>query len=224
MQHGLPGTRLDTLPRAGRYAASGVVTLSIDAPFARRGPEGLAEAVSFTRRDRRDQIRLIVDLRRAVDLLAGRNDVDPGRIGYLGVSYGAAMGGLLAGVERRIGSFVLAVGDGGLVEHFTEDGAGLERLSESRRQRWLDAMEPIEPLYFVPHAAPSELLFQNALQDEAVALEDAARYQRAGSEPEETRWYESGHFLPVEADCDAALWLRERLSFIGGAVLLGCPD
>jgi uncharacterized protein len=222
LQHGLPGTRLDTLARAGRYAASGVVTLSVDAPFARRGPAGLANSVSFTSRDRRDQIQLIVDLRRAVDLLTRRDDIDPDRIAYLGVSYGGAMGGLLAGIERRIKSYVLAVGDGGLVEHFTADGAGLERLSPARRRSWLTAMEPIEPLYFVRHAAPSELLFQNALEDEAVALEDAARYQRAGSEPKDTLWYESGHFLPVEAHCDAAAWLRERLQFSGDAALAGC--
>jgi cephalosporin-C deacetylase-like acetyl esterase len=58
--------------------------------------------VRFDERDRREQIQLIVDLRRAVDLLVARDDVDPDRIGYLGVSYGGAMGGLLAGVEDRV--------------------------------------------------------------------------------------------------------------------------
>jgi hypothetical protein len=45
------------------------------------------------------EVQLIIDLRRAIDLLGGRPDVDPQRIAYLGVSYGGAMGGLLAGDE-----------------------------------------------------------------------------------------------------------------------------
>jgi hypothetical protein len=52
----------------------------IDAPFARRsgGP------IHFDRRDRTEQIQLIVDLRRAVDLLLTRSDVNANRIGYIG--------------------------------------------------------------------------------------------------------------------------------------------
>ena len=54
---------------------------------------------------------MIIDLRRAVDLLASRSDVDPERIAYLGVSYGGMMGGLLASIEDRLQAYVLIVGD-----------------------------------------------------------------------------------------------------------------
>jgi dienelactone hydrolase len=219
-QHGMPSTRADTLATARRYAASGVVTIAIDAPFARRGAEGLARPVTFTARDRRDQIRLIVDLRRAVDYLIGRGDVDEEHIGYLGVSYGGAMGGLLAGVENRISAYVLVVGDGGLLEHFTgiDDGSAAQDLQAG----WIAAMEPIEPIYYVGQAAPAEILFQNALRDEAVTVADAVRYQLAGSEPKDTIWYDSGHALPFEAKCDAAKWLQHRLEISGTEMLVGC--
>jgi dienelactone hydrolase len=62
--------------------------IAIDAPFARRS----GAPIAFTRRDRAEQIQLIVDLRRAVDLLRARADVDDDRIAYLGMSYGAVMG------------------------------------------------------------------------------------------------------------------------------------
>ena len=126
------------------FARTGAVVVAIDAPWSRRG-----ELPDFTERDRADQIQLMVDLRRAVDLLRDRDDVDDRRIAYFGVSYGGAMGGLLAGIEDRIAAFVLDVGDGGLVSHFTgaDDADGpLSQLPPARRTRWLDAMRPIEPL------------------------------------------------------------------------------
>jgi hypothetical protein len=65
-------------PRApARVAADGrlgAVVIAISAPFDRRG----GEPIAFTRRDRAEQIELIVDLRRAVDLLRARADVDDG--------------------------------------------------------------------------------------------------------------------------------------------------
>jgi hypothetical protein len=61
---------------------------------------------------------LIVDLRRAIDVLEVRPDVKTDQLAYFGVSYGAAMGGLSAEVEDRIKASVLAVDDGGLVSHF----------------------------------------------------------------------------------------------------------
>jgi cephalosporin-C deacetylase-like acetyl esterase len=62
----------------------------------------------------------MVDLRRGVDLLTQHQKVDPARISYIGYSYGAAMGGLLAGIEPRIKAYGLMVGDGGLVNHFMD--------------------------------------------------------------------------------------------------------
>lgn len=206
VQHGMPGTRRDLLPFAQDLARLGAVAVMIDAPFARRS----GEPVRFDRRDRAEQIQLIVDLRRAVDLLLARDDVDADRIGYLGISYGGAMGGLLAGVEHRIAAFVLAVGDGGLVEHFS----GPDDASRTLPKAWVDAMTPIEPLRYVARAE-APLLFLSGRFDEAVPPADARRYQRAAPESKQVKWYDSGHFLPSEAECDWATWLGEHIGIAG---------
>ena len=78
-QHGIPSTRQPYIPDAVAYARRGAVVLLIDAPFARRAG-GLANAVTHTEQDRREQIQLIIDLRRGVDLLLSRPDVDPERL------------------------------------------------------------------------------------------------------------------------------------------------
>lgn len=226
LMHGMPSNRQEMVGVGRQYADRGAVVMFIDAPFARPEnvdrPEGTP---TFSEQDREEQIQLTVDLRRAVDLLVARPDVDPDRLAYVGISYGGTMGGLLAGVEHRLQAYVLQVGDGGLVTHFVEeedaeDADSSERYSREEARRWLTAMWPIEPIHFVGHAAPAALLFQNGTQDELVPPDDGIRYQRAGSEPKETLWYDAGHVLPSEAFRDQTEWLQ---TYIGAGRLFVLP-
>jgi len=200
------------IPAAVNYARMGAVVLLIDAPFARR-TNGMNEAVTMTEQDRREQIQLIVDLRRGVDLLLSRPEVDPDRLAYVGTSYGAAMGGLLAAVEDRLQAYALRVGDGGLVTHSTgpEDRTAWLARPEDQRQQWVAWMWPIEPIHYIGCASPAALLFQNGTLDAAVPPADGLRYQEAGSEPKTVCWYRAGHALDATADYDQAEWLSERI-------------
>ena len=90
-------------------ARHGAIVLVLDAPFARHDKNN---PLSFTPRDSVDQVQLIVDLQRAVDVLIARADVDAERLAFVGVSYGGAMGALFAGVERRVSAYALLVADG----------------------------------------------------------------------------------------------------------------
>jgi dienelactone hydrolase len=214
VQHGLPSSKEDVTSYAENLARLGAVVIAIDAPFARRS----GAPIAFTRRDRKEQIQLIVDLRRAVDLLRARAEVDDDRIAYLGISYGAAMGGLLAGVEHRIAAFVLMSGDGGLVSHFTGTGAyadgQLSKLPGARRKRWLDAMRPIESIKWIGRA-DAPILFLSGRNDELAPPADARKYQQAAHEPKDVRWYDSGHMLPSQAWCDAARFLGRQIGIAG---------
>jgi uncharacterized protein len=216
LMHGLPGDRSNNALFARGLVATGAVVLMIDAPFAR--PENrhrIHWPLTFDEVDRLEQIQLMIDLRRGVDLLSAREDVDPERLAYIGYSYGGAMGGLLAGIEPRIKAFGLMVGDGGIVSHFTAaDGTPLSELNslpDEKRQAWLAFMEPIEPIRFVGRATPGSLFFQNALRDQAVMQDDALAYQAAGSGPKRIEWYESDHFLPDEAFQHMVDWLGTEI-------------
>jgi hypothetical protein len=72
-------------------------------------------------------------------------------------------------------------------------------------------MEPIEPIRFVAHAAPSHLLFQNGREDEYVPAVTARVYQEAASEPKTVMWYDTGHGLTPEILRDHVEWLAERI-------------
>ena len=211
LMHGSSGSREYLLPLAKDLAITGAVVLTISGPAARTPGRSW---ISFTPQDRDEQIQLIVDLRRAVDLLTQHEKVDPSRIGYVGYSYGAAMGGLLAGIEPRIKAYGLMVGDGGLVNHFMDGDipvGGFETVDPAMRESWLEAMQPIEPIHYVGQASASALFFQNAKYDTSVSEEDALAYQAAGSEPKQVQWYDSGHGLPTQAYVDMVNWLAEQI-------------
>jgi hypothetical protein len=215
VQHGMPDTKEGMLPAGVDLARTGAVAILIDAPFNRPQHGRIrSDPLTFTPKDRDEQIQLIVDLRRAIDVLGAWPDVNTRQLAYFGVSYGAAMGGLLAGVEHRIKAYVLAVGDGGLVTHFAgpDDTDGpLQALPAQEQERWLAAMRPIEPINFIGQAAPAALLFLAGSKDESVSPEDARRYHQAASQPKQIRWYEAGHFLNCTARADMMAWLSRHI-------------
>ena len=209
LMHGMPGTARGMATYAQLLAEYGAVVIAIDAPFARRA----GEPVRFSTEDRAEQIQLIKDLQRAVDVLRARANADDERIAYLGVSYGGAMGALFVGIERRIKAAALVVGDGGLVSHFTgpEDSSFMAGLSCATRVDWFRAMAPIEPIRFIAHAAPTALLLQNGRLDNLVPEADAEELHTAAPQPKTIRWYAAGHGLNQQALWDRHDWLHERI-------------
>jgi uncharacterized protein len=210
LQHGLPGNAGQMTGAALVLARHGAVVVALDAPFARRA----GSPVRFTEADSAEQVQFMTDLQRAVDLLVARTDVDASRIGYMGISYGGAMGALFVGIERRLRTGILVVPDGGLVSHFTgpEDG-GIPpaALTCAERRRWLESMIPIEPIKYVGFAPPTPLLVQSGRQDDLVPPRDAERLHAAVRDPKTIRWYDAGHGLTAEASRDRLLWLQQHL-------------
>jgi dienelactone hydrolase len=209
LMHGAPGNARQMAAQGQGLAEHGAVVIAIDAPFARRSGAWLR----FTPDDRAEQIQLIKDLQRAVDVLRARANVDGARIGYVGVSYGGAMGTLFAGIERRLKAAALVVADGGLVSHFTgpEDFNFMSSLSCATRGSWFRNMTPIEPIRFIPHAPPTALLLQNGRLDNLVPMADAEELHRAVPQPSTVRWYDAGHGLNAQALLDRHAWLHDQI-------------
>jgi dienelactone hydrolase len=209
LMHGMPGNARQTTNQALMLAELGAVVIAIDAPFARRG----GQPVRFTDADRDEQIALIKDLQRAVDVLRARPNVDDDRIAYIGISYGAAMGALFVGIEKRLKAAALVVGDGGLVSHFTgpEDAGFMASLPCATRLDWFKAMKSIEPVRFIPHSSPTQLLLQNGKLDNLVPVADAELLHAAAPQPRTIRWYDAGHGLNQQALAERHEWLNAQI-------------
>ena len=209
LMHGMPGNAKQMGGYAHALAQFGAVVIAIDAPFSRRG----GPSMQFTAEDREEQVQLMKDLQRAVDVLRALPNVDKDRIAYVGVSYGGAMGVLFASIERRIKTAVLVVADGGIVSHFTgpEDSAYMSSMSCSVRFNWFKAMAPIEPIRFLVHAAPTPLLLQSGTSDNLVPAADAKLVHNAAPDPKTILWYNAGHGLTQQAVFDRHNWLRDKI-------------
>jgi cephalosporin-C deacetylase-like acetyl esterase len=164
-----------------------------------------------------------VDARRAYDVLAARQDVDPGRIGYVGLSFGAMMGGSLAGTDKRFRAFVLICGLEGFVRHFSlSQHPDIVQMRNNMKpdefKRLLAAMEPIDAKNFIGKSSVP-ILFQAARFDPGVSESDTRDYFGIAGEPKELKWYDSGHDLnDPEAFVDRQSWLRRYLSIPEGAL------
>jgi dienelactone hydrolase len=208
LMHGMPGNAQQMAGYAHALAQFGAVVIAIDAPHARRS----GQAVLFSNQDRVEQIQMIKDLQRAVDVLRAQPNVDAARIAYVGVSYGGAMGVLFSGIERRIKTAVLVVADGGLVSHYTgpEDLAYMGNMACATRLDWFRAMAPIEPIRFIGHAT-MPLLVQSGRFDELVPMGDAQVLHAVVPDPKTILWYDAGHGLNQQAVFDRHNWLVQHI-------------
>jgi dienelactone hydrolase len=215
------GDRSEFIWEATLLARSGAVCVLVDAPWARPQPwKQVGEDLSQPDLTRKMYIQNTVDLRRAVDMLLARGDVDPERIAYVGHSFGATQGGLLAGVERRIKTFVLMGGLPSLIDPSIGGARKFddylriikERVPDEMWRKYCDAIAPLTPATFVAHAAPSSVLMQFATDDSWISRRAAETYFAAATEPKAIKWYRSAHdFNNLEALADRALWLKKEI-------------
>jgi len=190
---------------------SGLATFSIDAQYhgerKRKGRSGDIHFVqSPTNRDA--WIQTVQDLRRAVDYLCSRPDIDGKRIGFLGFSQGGMLGGTFIGVEPRVRAACLAVPGGG----FLEWAATLGVVSPSDRRRLEVAASLTDPIHFVGRFAPRPLLILAARKDELIPTAATVALDAAAREPKNLIWYNTGHVLPPNAlVVDARRFFDEHL-------------
>lgn len=206
--HPGPGNRHTFLDEAVELARHGGASLLIDAPWSRG--EAWGRTMGEPEHDLEEHFKMAKDLRRAVDLLTARPEVDAERIAFVGHSFGALFGGILAGVEKRIKTCVLMAGVGS----FTDVAVfNMPQLGGRALDHYRQVLAPIDPLYYVRFAAPSPLLFQFGLQDRAFARDKFVEFAAAGSEPKAVEWYNADHYLPDPgARRDRLEWLRTHLN------------
>jgi uncharacterized protein len=203
--HGSGGDRRELLGLAAGLAARGIVGMTIDSPVARLQTQTLPAGLAGVRRRSALLEQEVLDLRRAVDVLRARPEVDPSRLGFLGFSAGARSGAILAGVEPRIGSFVLISGGADPVSAYVR-GAG-----PALREQIIPLLRQVDPLHWIAKARPNTIFFQDGKRDEVVPRKSLLALIRATPKPQRVRWYDTGHSPNGREQTDAVAWLTERL-------------
>lgn len=195
------GTQAEFIPEAKIYARAGAVSLLPDYPWDRPDPwHKSPDHFDKPEIDRDIEIQTVLDLRRGIDLLLARSDVDPHRLGYIGHSYGAQWGSILSAVDKRMKASILM---GGVAEctdiMVRSQDPGMVELRKSLPpgtfDKYCQVTGQIDALQFVGHAAPVALLFQFGNFEQYFDKASTERYFAAASEPKKVLYYDTAHDL-----------------------------
>ena len=149
-------------------------------------------------------------LRRALDVLLARPDVDKTRVAYVGHDFGAMYGAVLAGVDPRVNAaLALQAGTTSFADWFLLSA----KLAGAERERFVKKLEPLDPVHYVGQAR-APVYFQFANEDVYVPKASADAFFAAAAEPKEIHWYEAGHGLSEQAVRDRQDWLAARLGLV----------
>lgn len=161
-------------------ADRGIPAISFKLPYY--GSRGLAKGPEAIVDDPKRFVGAIAqageDIRRTIDLLASRGEVDPERIGITGVSLGGIIAATAAGAEPRIhrAGLILAGGDlPTVIRHARETrplAQMLEKLSAAEREEVESQILLRDPLAFASQlkdrAQAGRVLMINAAEDEVI--------------------------------------------------------
>lgn len=162
--HGAGGNREDFLLPAAILTERGVITMTISQPNT---------ATDFE--------PLVVNARRALDLLARRPDVDASRLGVVGYSLGAQTAAILAGDDARPKTVGIVAGRGTTVTTY-----------------WI-------------RRTHARLFFQAGTLDEVVPHAQLLALIAAAPGHPKVRWYPLGHGMSLASLRDQDAWQAEQL-------------
>jgi dienelactone hydrolase len=218
--------RKQFLDEAVALAQVGVVSLLTDGPVAR--PGHLKSKDPMDERIPVEFHQQVMDMRRGVDVLMARPDVDAKRVAFVGHSYNAAIGALLSGVDRRFKAFVLMAGS-----MSDEVGRDSKQSQEFRQKVGPEKFDAAMAKYayldqgkYVSHASPAFVFLQYATQEKWLTPERARQYEKVVSEPKRFKLYDAPHALNAEARRDRIAFLTEQLKLkpLSAAVISAIPD
>jgi hypothetical protein len=198
--HAPDGNRTEFLDEAVEWAGRGAVSILPQGrfPWSQDPESSPADTAAI--------VEEVARLRRCLDALAGRSDVDGSKLAVVGHDYGAMYGLLaLAFDPRPRGAVALAVpprwGDWNLPFWVIDED----------RIDYLRALRPFDPIEHVGSIAPRPLLFQSAENDFYIAPMADFEYRRAAGETAEFKRYPGGHDLKVAAARDDRRAFLERI-------------
>jgi dienelactone hydrolase len=218
--------RKQFLDEAVAIAPSGVVSLMTDGPVAR--PGYVPNNTPLNEQQVADMIQQVVDMRRGVDVLLARKDVDAKRLAFVGHSYNASVGAFLSGADRRFKAYVLMAG--GLSDEVDMKSGAYEKFRQQVGPEKFDAFlakySYMDQGKYVANAAPAFVFLQFATQEDFLTPDRARGYEKIVSEPKRFKLYEAPHSLNAEARRDRIAFLVEQLKLkpVPANVIAAVPD
>ena len=206
--------REEFLKEAIALAPRGIISLLVDAPQARPNFKPTPNPVLVAQQ--------VIDLRRGMDLLLSRPDVDPTRIAYVGHSWDAGNGAILDAVDKRFAAFVFMSGPQSTLEYMVSSDsprmvAARKTTDIAKVETALKANAWADPASYAKDFGPAPALFQYGLHDDDwVPQADAKDYVAIVSGPKQIQFYDADHALNEKARTDRDKFLGQKLLLASG--------
>jgi len=193
-------------------AARGIPAIWFKLPYyAERGtPMGPRALASEPRLFSKALAQGAQDVRRTIDVLASRPEVNPRQIGVMGVSMGAILAGTSAGQDPRIARAVLMLSGGDLlpiIHHARETrplAETINRLEPAQRAEVERALAQADPLQYAAklrqRAQQGRVLMINASEDEVIPRACTEKLAAALGIQDRVVWLDGlGHYTALAA-------------------------
>lgn len=220
VQHGLHSSKDDRriADLATVWAGYGFAILTTDAPLHGERAAGadvdLMALLTHPYSGLRFVIQSVVDLRRAVDLIDSRPDLDAGRIAYVGFSMSTFLGVQFVALEPRVRAAIFALGGAGLFHVFAGRQSGAQKAAQET------VASLVDPLHFAALIAPRAVLQVNSETDEVAPAALGHMLYGALQEPKRIIWYRAAHGdLSEPVLAEMRLFLEDALAVAGGEPL-----
>jgi dienelactone hydrolase len=199
--HPASGDRRTFLPDAEELAKDGFISLLMDAPFVRPDPGRRIGGLAHPKEEAENLKQTLVDAQQGVTLLLSLK-TDPQRLAFVGRNFGASMGGALAGIEKRIQTFILIAGMPSMsrfwsTSQFPVAVKARSSVSQEAIDDFVKLTEPFDAAQFIGQSSPASIFFQFGQKDDWIPQEVAEEYYRAASFPKNERWYDADHDMTV---------------------------
>jgi len=217
--------RREFLDEAVALAQTGLVSLLTDHPMSRPGYVQIKDPLD--ERNATEFLQQVIDMRRGVDLLTARRDVDSKRIGYVGHSCNAAVGALLSGLDHRFKAFVLMAGS--MSDEISQNTKDFQEFRQKMGPEKVDAFTAkynyLDQGKFVSHASPAFVFLQYGSRETFLNADRARQYAAIVSDPKELKIYDAEHALNAEARRDRIHFLIEQLNLkpLSDAIIASIP-
>jgi len=182
-------------------AQNGVAALFVQMAYygPRRPPGSKLRLLSTNIPRTMDAIRqTVLDVRRATAWLESRPEIDAQRLGVHGTSLGSMVGALAAEMEPKLRRVSIALGGGGLVEHYYDDPR-----AQAYRKFWeavggtkktiVDLLAPMDPLTYAANLKDRKVLMIAGKRDEIIPPKTTEALWKAAGQPKIV-WYDCGHY------------------------------
>jgi cephalosporin-C deacetylase-like acetyl esterase len=199
--------RTEFLAEAVELAASGVVSLLIDTPWAAEGwfpARDSAKDYAFT-------IQQAKDFRRAIDVLLAQPGLDISRVAAVGHDFGAMWGALAVAADPRVTQFVYMAG----TRSFTDWYLFTPKREGADKDAFVAQLAPLDPISHLAKISPRPVLLQFGTKDPFVKNEAATAMADAIPGQKTVKTYAFEHELTYQARVDRVAWLKEQFKITG---------